>query len=111
MKATVDFNDMLQTLRMVKKMGPMKNLLKMIPGLATTIPEAAFDAINDKDIGRIQAIILSMTPAERSTPRLISYSRQRRIAAGSGTSVDEVNNLVQDVLRKSRPFDWTFGGK
>jgi len=95
MRGNLDFNDMLQTFRMMKKMGPMKNILKMVPGLATAIPEEAFDKINDKDTGRIEAIILSMTPKERSNPDIINGSRRKRIAAGSGTSVEEVNNLLK----------------
>ncbi len=98
----LDFNDMLQTFRMMKKMGPMKNLLKMVPGLANAVPEEALDAINDKDTGRIEAIILSMTLKERSNPDIINGSRRKRIAAGAGTTVEEVNNLLKQFYGSRR---------
>ena len=101
-KGSLDFNDMLQTFRMMKKMGPMKNLLKMVPGLSAAVPEEALDAINEKDTGRIEAIILSMTPKERSNPDIINGSRRKRIAAGSGTTVEEVNNLLKQFYGSRR---------
>ena len=101
-KGNLDFNDMLQTFRMMKKMGPMKNILKMVPGLAAAVPEEALDAINDKDTGRIEAIILSMTPKERSNPDIINGSRRKRIAAGAGTTVEEVNNLLKQFYGSRR---------
>lgn len=91
----VDFNTMLQQFRMMRKMGSMKNIMKMIPGLSGAIPEEALDQIGDKDVNRVEAIILSMTHKERSNPDIINGSRRKRIAAGSGTSVEEVNNLIR----------------
>lgn len=102
MKGNLDFNDMLQTFKMMKKMGPMKNILKMVPGLTAALPEEALDQINDKDTGRIEAIILSMTLKERSNPDIINGSRRKRIAAGSGTSVEEVNNLIRQFYGSRR---------
>ncbi len=102
MRGNLDFNDMLQTFRMMKKMGPMKNLLKMVPGLAAAVPEEALDRINDKDTSRIEAIILSMTPKERSNPDIINGSRRKRIAAGAGTTVEEVNNLLRQFYGSRR---------
>jgi len=98
----IDFNMMLQQFAMVKKMGNMKNLLKMVPGLTAGLPEGALDQIKDKDMNRIEAIILSMTPKERSKPDIIDGSRRKRIAAGSGTSVEEVNNLVRQFYDMRR---------
>jgi len=98
----MDFNDMLSTFRTMKKMGPIKNLLKMVPGLSAAVPEEALDAINDKDTGRIEAIILSMTPKERSNPDIINGSRRKRIAAGAGTTVEEVNNLLKQFYGSRR---------
>jgi len=86
----------------MKKMGPMKNILKMIPGLSAQLPEDAFDKINEKDTGRIEAMILSMTPKERANPDIINGSRRKRIAAGSGTSVEEVNNLLKQFYGSRR---------
>lgn len=101
-KGSLDFNDMLQTFQMMKKMGPLKNILKMIPGVGAQIPEEALDAVNEKDTARIEAIILSMTVRERTTPDIINSSRRKRIAAGSGTSVEEVNNLLRQFHESRR---------
>lgn len=94
-KGQFDFNDMLQMFDMMKRMGPMKSILKMIPGLGAQIPDEALDKINDKDTNRIKAIIQSMTAKERSNPDIINGSRRKRIARGSGTSVEEVNALIK----------------
>jgi signal recognition particle subunit SRP54 len=97
-----DFHDMLMQFRTMRKMGPLQNVLKMIPGLGAQIPEEALSAINDKSVNRIEAIILSMTPKERSNPDIINGSRRKRIASGSGTSVEEVNNLIKQVYEMRR---------
>lgn len=101
-RGSLDFNDMLSTFQMMKKMGPMKNIMKMIPGLGAQIPEEAFDQIDDKSTGRIEAIILSMTLRERTNPDIINSSRRKRIAAGSGTSVEEVNALLKQFYGSRR---------
>ena len=84
-------------------MGPIQNVLKMIPGLGAQIPEEALNSLNDGHVNRIEAIILSMTQRERSNPDLLNGSRRKRIAAGSGTSVEEVNSLLKQLydMRKS----------
>lgn len=99
----VDFNDFLQQMRMVRKMGPIKNVMKLMPGMSTMLPEGALDAIDEKQIDRIQAIVLSMTPKERTNPDIINGSRRKRIARGSGTSQEEVNRLIDQLyqMRKS----------
>lgn len=94
---TIDFNMMLQQFRMLKNMGPLKGLLKRIPGVQSMVPEEALDQVNEKDMGRIEAIILSMTPKERSNPDIINGSRRKRIAVGSGTSVEEVNRMINNL--------------
>jgi signal recognition particle subunit SRP54 len=93
---------MLQMFEMMKKMGPMKNILKMIPGIGSQIPEEAFDKVNDSDTNRIKAIIQSMTTKERSNPDIINGSRRKRIARGSGTSVEEVNALLKQFYEGRR---------
>ncbi|HRF60655.1 MAG TPA: signal recognition particle protein [Fimbriimonadaceae bacterium] len=98
----IDFNDMLSQIRTMRKMGPIQNLMKMIPGLATMVPEEALGAVNDKQVNRIEAIMLSMTPKERSNPDILNGSRRKRIASGSGTSVEEVNNLVKQLYEMRR---------
>jgi signal recognition particle subunit SRP54 len=86
--------DFLEQLRHVRKMGPLEELAKMVPGL----PKAALaDAKPDNErLKKYEAILLSMTVKERRLPRVIDGSRRRRIAAGSGTTVTEVNRLLKD---------------
>jgi signal recognition particle subunit SRP54 len=101
-KGQMDFNMMLQSFKMMKKMGSMKNVMKLIPGLSSALPEEALDQVNDKQINRTEAIILSMTGKERSNPDIINGSRRKRIAAGSGTSVEEVNHLIKQMYEMRR---------
>jgi signal recognition particle subunit SRP54 len=97
-----DFNDMLAQFSTMRKMGPLKNVLKMLPGVNTMIPEGALDNIDERHVNRIEAIILSMTPKERSNPDIINGSRRKRLALGSGTSVEEVNNLIKQLYDMRR---------
>ena len=83
-------------------MGPIQNVLKMLPGIGAQIPEEALNAIDDKGVGRIEAIIFSMTPKERANPDIINGSRRKRIAAGSGSSVEEVNHLIRQLYEMRR---------
>ena len=87
-----DMNDLLENLRQISKMGSIKQLLGMIPGLGSKIENMDID---EKQFTRIEAIITSMTPAEREKPAIINPSRKRRIAAGSGTKVEDVNRLLK----------------
>src|SRR5262249_3808640 len=93
-RADFTLEDFLDQLRQVKKMGPIGELIKMIPGVPRQALEQAQP--DEKRMVRYEAILLSMTPRERRQPRLIDGSRRRRIAAGSGTSVPEVNRLLKD---------------
>ncbi len=105
-KGNFDFNDLLDQFRMLKKMGPIQNLLKMLPG-GMGIPEEALDMMNDGHTDRIQAMILSMTPRERTNPDIMNGSRRKRVATGSGTTVEEVNALVKqlyDMRRNMKSF-------
>jgi signal recognition particle subunit SRP54 len=97
-----DFNDMLGQFKTMRKMGNMRSLVKMIPGLGAQIPDEAFDQMNDHNMNRMEAIILSMTPKERSNPDILNGSRRKRIAAGSGTSVEEVNQMVKGFYEMRR---------
>ena len=90
----MDFNDLLQQFEQIKKMGPLKGILGKIPGLGKQLENAD---INDRQIDWCEAIILSMTPAEREKPSLINASRKKRIAAGSGRKVEEVNRLLKQL--------------
>ncbi len=86
-----DLNDFLMQMRQMQQMGPLDQLLKMIPGLGAQFKDVQ---IEPKELKRVEAIILSMTPEERANPHIINASRKRRIARGSGTTVHEVNELL-----------------
>ncbi len=101
-QGSMDFNDMLANFKMMRKMGPLQNVLKMIPGVGSALPEGALESIDDKHVNRIEAMILSMTPKERSNPDIINGSRRKRIASGSGASVEEVNNLIRQMYEMRR---------
>ena len=85
------FDDFLASYKMLRRMGPLKGVLSMLPGVGKQLQ--GLD-VNEKDMGRVEAIVLSMTPQERRLPHLIDGSRRKRIAAGSGTSVQQVNQLL-----------------
>ena len=101
----LDFNDLLSQFRMIKRMGSggIMNILKKLPGIGSQLPEGALEKVNEGEIGKIEAIILSMTPKERGNPDVLNSSRRKRLAAGSGTSVEQVNQLVKQLyeMRKN----------
>ncbi len=86
------FDDFLSSYRMLRRMGPLQGVLKMMPGIGKQLDGLDID---EKQMARVEAIVLSMTPHERRVPHLINGPRRRRIAEGSGTSIDEVNKLLQ----------------
>jgi signal recognition particle subunit SRP54 len=91
-KGQLTLEDFLDQMRQVRKMGPLQNVLAMLPG----VPKELRDAdIEDSEINRIEAIICSMTVAERRDPSIISGSRRARIAAGSGVTIQDVNGLLK----------------
>lgn len=94
-----DFNDFLQQMKFMKKLGPMENILGMLPGMGKKLKGMNVD---DDKMKRVEAIVLSMTPLERSRPELINAKRRRRIAAGSGTNMTQVNQLLKQfaMMRK-----------
>ena len=89
-----DLNDYLEQFERVNQMGSMKDMLNMIPGLSSKLKGQNLD-IDEKQIDRIKAIIRSMTPTERENPQIIKGSRRKRIANGSGTSLQDVNSLLK----------------
>jgi signal recognition particle subunit SRP54 len=92
-------DDFLEQMQQVRSMGPLQNLLKMLPGVGAQLNGLTVD---DKELDRLQAIITSMTPAERANPKIIDGSRRRRIAAGSGTNVQAVSNLVKQFAQMQK---------
>lgn len=95
-----DFNDFIEQLDQVMGMGPLEDLLKMIPGMSQ-VPGIENVKVDPKDVERKKAMVYSMTPAEREDPDLLNPSRRRRIAAGSGNSVVEVNRMIKQ-FKESR---------
>lgn len=98
-KNKFDFSDFLNQIQQIKKMGNMKDLLGMIPGAGKALKDVE---ISDDAFKSTEAIIRSMTPAERADPTLLNQNRRKRIAAGSGTNINEVNKLIKqfDEMRK-----------
>jgi signal recognition particle subunit SRP54 len=94
-KQQFTLEDFLNQLRQVRKMGPLQNVLGMMPGMGKAMKQLRGANMDDRELDRIEAIILSMTPAERANPELIDGSRRKRIARGSGTTVQAVNQLVK----------------
>lgn len=117
-KAQFDFDDYLESMKQMRKMGGFGNVMSMLPGLGAMggkgkMPDIDSDEAERK-MARVDAIIYSMTPAERSTPDLLNPSRKRRIAAGAGVDIAEVNRTVKqfDQMRKMmKQFPGMMGGK
>lgn len=99
-KSEFDFNDYLESFKQVKKLGGLGGVMSMMPGMGNM--KGAMDNVDEKQIDRIEAIILSMTPAERSNPKILNPSRKNRIAKGAGVDIAEVNRLVkqQEQMKK-----------
>ncbi|MDX6196905.1 MAG: signal recognition particle subunit, partial [Actinomycetota bacterium] len=102
-----DLEDFLEQMMQVKKMGSLTSILGMLPGMGQM--KDALAQVDDKDLDRIAAIIRSMTPQERRTPKMLNGSRRLRIAKGSGVTVTEVNNLV-DRFYEAQKMMRSMGG-
>jgi signal recognition particle subunit SRP54 len=100
-KNQFSLDDFRTQLRTLKRMGPLESIMGMIPGLGN-LKELAQNKPDEKQLARIEAIISSMTPAERKNDQLINGSRRKRIAAGSGTSVEDVNRLLKQFAEMKR---------
>ena len=87
-----DFDDFLKQIKMIKKMGSLKSLLGMVPGVSSAMKNADVD---DKQLVRVESIIQSMTKKERVNPKILNGSRRKRIARGSGNTVQDVNRLIK----------------
>ncbi|MDI6828130.1 MAG: signal recognition particle protein, partial [Armatimonadota bacterium] len=117
-----DFEDYLDQLQQMRKMGPLDQILSMIPGFNTRAVQGI--EIDERQLARTEAIIRSMTKQERQHPEILNGSRRRRIANGSGTSIQEVNRLIKQFEemkkmirglaeiehggRKRKAFSWPF---
>ncbi|MFC1572459.1 signal recognition particle protein [Candidatus Eisenbacteria bacterium] len=96
------FEQFLQQMRQVRKMGPLQDLVKLIPGMGSKALGPV--SVDEKEVSRVEAIVLSMTPRERRKPEIINGSRRKRIARGSGTSVQQVNRLLRDFQQMRKLF-------
>ena len=103
-----DLNDLLDQFRQIKKMGSVQDMLEMIPGIGKKVKDVDVD---ERKFDRMQAIILSMTEKERTNPNIINPSRKKRIAAGSGQSIEEINRLLAQFRQMQKLFKQMNGKK
>jgi signal recognition particle subunit SRP54 len=108
MSAAFDLEDFLEQFQQLRKMGPLQSLVSMLPGAGQALRDVRVD---DKDLNRVEAVIRSMTPAERHNPKIISGSRKRRIAAGSGTRPQDVNHVLKQFSEAQRMMKALSAGK
>ena len=112
-KAQFGFDDYLESMAQVKNMGGISGILSMMPGIGNKAADIEA-AVDESKMARIEAIILSMTPKERSNPDLLNPSRKKRIAKGAGVDISEVNKLVkqfEQTRKMMKQFPGMMGGK
>ncbi len=102
-----DMNDLYDQMQQIRKMGPLKQIIGMLPGVGKQLKD---EDIDERQLYKIEAMITSMTPSERSNPKIINPSRKRRIAAGSGTKVEDINRLLKQFEQMQKMMK-QFGGK
>ncbi|MEN8240007.1 MAG: signal recognition particle protein, partial [Actinomycetota bacterium] len=106
--STFDLEDFLEQFQQLKKMGPLQQLVGMLPGAGSALRDVQVD---EKQLGRVEAIIRSMTPGERRNPKMINGSRKRRIAAGSGTKPQDVNGVLKQFSQAQKMMKAMSSGK
>jgi signal recognition particle subunit SRP54 len=109
MKGEFTFDDFLSSYKMIRRMGPLQGVLKMIPGLGNQLE--GLDQVDENQLKRVEAVLLSMTPHERRVPHVIDASRRKRIAAGSGTTVEQVNQLIEARKQMAKMMKMVGSGK
>jgi signal recognition particle subunit SRP54 len=109
LKGEFSFDDFLSSYKMLRRMGPLQGILKMIPGLGNQLE--GLDQVDERQLKRVEAIVLSMTPHERRVPHVIDASRRKRIAAGSGTTVEQVNQLIEARKQMAKMMKMVGSGK
>src|SRR5213076_549790 len=109
MQGEFSFDDFLKSYKMLRRMGPLQGVLKMIPGLGKQLE--GLDQVDERQLAQVEAVILSMTPQERRVPHVIDASRRRRIAAGSGTTVTQVNQLIEGRKQMAKMMKAMGSGK
>jgi signal recognition particle subunit SRP54 len=109
MQGEFTFDDFLKSYKMLRRMGPVQGVMKLIPGLGNQLE--GLDQVDEKQLARVEGIILSMTPRERALPHVIDGSRRQRIARGSGTDVQQVNQLLEARKQMAKMMKQMKGGK
>jgi signal recognition particle subunit SRP54 len=109
MAGEFSFDDFLKSYKMLRRMGPLQGVIRMIPGLGKQME--GLDQVDEKQMARVEAIILSMTPHERRVPHAIDGSRRKRLAAGSGTTVAQVNQLLEARKQMAKMMKMMGSGK
>ncbi|HEY2354157.1 MAG TPA: signal recognition particle protein [Gaiellaceae bacterium] len=109
MKGEFSFDDFLSSYKMLRRMGPLQGVLKMIPGLGNQM--AALDQVDESQLKRVEGMILSMTPHERRVPHIIDGSRRERIAAGSGVTLQQVNQLIESRKQMAKMMKMMGSGR
>src|ERR1700748_2565105 len=109
MKGEFTFDDFLSSYKMIRRMGPLQGVLKMIPGLGNQLE--GLDQVDEHQLKRVEGIMLSMTPHECRVPHVIDASRRKRIAAGSGTTVEQVNQLIEARKQMAKMMKMVGSGK
>ena len=99
-KGNFDLMDFAEQMGQMQNMGGISSIMKMMPGM--NIPQEALKQVDDKPIKRMQAMVYSMTPKERQYPKIISGSRKKRIASGSGTSIQEINKMLKQFAQMQK---------
>ena len=108
---TLDLEDFLEQIQKLKNMGPLGQILDMLPGMTKIKPNIDADAIGDEQVKKVESIIYSMTPYERHKPDIIDGSRRRRIALGSGTTAQDVNKLLNQFRQMQKLMKQMSSGK
>ena len=109
--AEFTLEDFLKQMKAVRRMGPLSNVLGMMPGMGKAMKQIRQTNVDERELDRLEAIIHSMTPAERAHPEIIKGSRRKRIAQGSGTNVAAVNRLVKQFDQMRRMLKQMATGK
>jgi signal recognition particle subunit SRP54 len=109
MQGEFSFDDFLSSYKMLQRMGPLQGVLKMIPGMGKQLE--GLDQVDERQLKRVEGIILSMTPHERRVPHVIDGSRRQRIAAGAGVAVEQVNQLLESRKQMAKMMKAMSGGK
>ena len=110
-KATFDLEDFLEQIQQIKKMGPFSQILEMIPGFSSISSKMSQQDMNGDSMKSVEAIVYSMTPGERRNPDILNGSRRRRIALGSGTSAQQVNQLLTQFRQMKKMMKQISSGK